>query len=75
MFLRSLDFTFKELPVDSFVMVTEPIDDPAVVVQEDCIFDSKVFGIDAEEVTMGDDDDFSDPEHEDGKNLSLDAPE
>ncbi len=72
MFLRSLDFTFKELPVDNFVIVTEPIDEPVDALEEDGIFDSKALGTETE-VIVGDDDDFSDSEHEDGKSLSLDA--
>lgn len=72
MFLRSLDFTFKELPVDNFVMVTEPMDEPLLAPGELGSFDSKPFE-DEVEVTVAQSEVVSDPEHEDGNSLSLDA--
>ena len=70
-FLRSLDFTFNELPVDNFVIVTEPMDDPLVGPGELGSLVSEAFE-DGLEVTVDDIVDFSDPEFKDGSNLSLD---
>ena len=70
-FLRSFDFTFNELPVDNFVIVTEPMDDPLVGPGELGSLVSEAFE-DGLEVTVDDIVDFSDPEFKDGSNLSLD---
>ena len=70
-FLRSLDFTFNELPVDNFVIVTEPMDDPLVGPGELGSLVSEAFE-DGLEVTVDDIVAFSDPEFKDGSNLSLD---
>ena len=72
MFLRSFDFTFKELPVDNFVMVTEPIDEPLLAPGELGSFGSKPFE-DEVEVTVAESEVLSDPEQEDGNSLSLDT--
>ena len=70
MFLRSLDFTFNELPVDNFVIVTEPMEEPVLVTDELGSLESRPFE-DELEVTVEDADSLSDPE--DGRSLSLDA--
>jgi hypothetical protein len=70
MFLRSLDFTFNELPVDNFVIVTEPIDDPVLAPGELGSLESRPFE-DELEVTVEEADGLSDPE--DGRSLGLDA--
>ena len=72
-FLRSFDFTFNELPVDNFVIVTEPMEEPLLeTLGEVGSLDSKPFE-EQLEVTVDDTEDFSDPEQEDGRDLSLDA--
>ena len=71
-FLRSLDFTFNELPVDNLVIVTEPIDEPALDPGELGSLESRPFE-DELEVTVEESNGLSDPE--DGKSLSLDAVE
>ena len=70
-FLRSFDLTFNELPVDNFVIVTEPIDGPLVDPGELGSLDSETFE-DELEVTVDDKGGFSDPKFKDGCNLSLD---
>ena len=70
--LRSVDFTFNELPVDNFVIVTEPIDDPLLAPDELGSLESRFFE-DKLEVTVEDIEDLSGPEEEDGNSLSLDV--
>ena len=72
MFLRSFDFTFNELPVDNFVIVTEPMEDPLVGPGELGSLVSEPFEGELE-VTVDDNVAFSDPEFKDGSNLSLDG--
>lgn len=61
-FLRSFDFTFNELPVDNFVIVTEPMEEPLLeTLGEVGSLDSKPFE-EQLEVTVDDTEDFSDPE-------------
>ena len=72
MFFRSLDFTFNELPVDNFVIVTEPTCfEPLVGPGELGSLVSEPFEEELE-VPVDDNVDFSDPEFKDGSNLSLD---
>ena len=70
-FLRSFDLTFNELPVDNFVIVTEPIDGLLVDPGELGSLDSETFE-DELEVSVDDKGVFSDPKFKDGCNLSLD---